>query len=62
MTRVAFKIANTDTPTSANTASHIVAIPNAPRVKKMALTPNAKIIFCHTIFFVKLEISMAFAI
>ena len=42
---IEFNIAINATPTSANTASHIVAIPNAPNIKTIALTPKAKIIF-----------------
>lgn len=45
----AFNIAKNATPTSANTASHIVAIPPAPKMSTMALTPKARVMFCHTI-------------
>ena len=34
--RMEFKIAMTETPTSANTASHIFAIPSAPRIRTSA--------------------------
>ncbi len=37
------------TPTSAKTASHIIASPKIPRPMKVSLTPRAKIMFCHTI-------------
>ena len=47
--RIAFSIAISDTPTSANTASHIVASPPAPRIRTMPFTANANVIFCHTI-------------
>ena len=47
------------TPTSANTASHIVAIPSAPIKRKIAFTTKAKIIFSHTITFVFLAIFIA---
>ena len=43
-----FKIAMTDTPTSANTASHILAIPNAPSISTIAFTPSANTIFWCT--------------
>jgi hypothetical protein len=42
-------MANKAIPTSANTASHIVAKPPAPKIKTISLTPNASTIFCHTI-------------
>lgn len=38
----AFKIANKATPTSANTASHMVAMPNAPSISTRILTPKAR--------------------
>ena len=37
-----FKIAMTDTPTSANTASHILAIPNAPSISTIAFYTKCK--------------------
>lgn len=46
--RIAFKIAITETPTSAKTASHIFAMPSAPRSKTRSFTPNAKTMFCRT--------------
>lgn len=49
MTRMAFATASSVTPTSEKTASHMVAIPNAPRMRKIAFTPKAKPMFCHTI-------------
>ena len=36
---MAFRIARTETPTSANTASHILAMPRAPRSRQASLTP-----------------------
>ena len=36
-----FKLAMTDTPTSAKTASHIFAMPKAPRISTRALTASA---------------------
>lgn len=45
--RTAFKIANNATPTSANTAAHIVAKPLAPNISTIIFTPNAKVIFCQ---------------
>ena len=47
------------TPTSANIASHIFAIPSAPNTKQMNLTANAKTIFCFTILNVLVEIFIA---
>jgi hypothetical protein len=38
-----FNMAITATPTSANTASHMVAIPIAPNAINIALTPKANI-------------------
>ncbi|AIG97011.1 cadmium-translocating P-type ATPase [Archaeoglobus fulgidus DSM 8774] len=38
------------TPTSANTASHIVAIPIAPRLMKNPFTAKARTMFSHTTF------------
>ena len=55
----AFNIANNATPTSANTASHIVAKPPAPNIKTTTLTPKAKMIFCQTIFRVERLILIA---
>ena len=40
--RMAFRIAKKATPTSANTACHMVAIPRAPPIKIMAFMPSAK--------------------
>ena len=40
------------TPTSANTAVHIFAIPNVPSTMIITFTPSAKIIFCHSILLV----------
>ena len=41
-TRMEFRIAITATPTSANTAAHILAMPAAPRISISPLTPRAK--------------------
>ena len=49
---IELSIAKTATPTSANTACHILAIPNAPRINTANLIPSAKTIFCFTIFIV----------
>ena len=46
---MAFSIANIATPTSAKTASHIVAKPPAPSISTAAFTVNAKPMFCQTI-------------
>jgi hypothetical protein len=43
--RMEFNIAKNATPTSAKTAVHIWAIPNAPSINTMILTPNANTIF-----------------
>lgn len=45
MHRMEFKTAKSMTPTSAKIASQILAIPNAPIIKKMILIPKAKIMF-----------------
>ena len=45
---IAFKIANTATPTSANTASHNVAIPKAPNTNATPVLFYAKKIFLFT--------------
>lgn len=39
---IAFKIASTQTPTSAKTAAHIVAIPTAANTRTATFTTNAK--------------------
>ena len=46
----------TETPTSAKTASHILAAPKAPSSNTIAFTPSAKTMFCFTIDSVFLEI------
>ena len=43
--RMELRIAITDTPTSANTASHMLAMPRAPRMSTSALTARAKTMF-----------------
>ena len=48
-TLVALRIANSATPTSANTASHKVATPIAPSNINNALTAIARMMFCQTI-------------
>ncbi len=47
------------TPTSPNTASHIPAIPRAPRIRNTLLIPRAITIFCMTICFVAFATSIA---
>lgn len=47
---MAFKTANTVTPTSANTASPIDAKPKAPKESTKIFIPIAKTMFCLTIF------------
>ena len=59
---IALSTAIKATPTSANTASHILDAPNAVATKTITFTPNANIIFCHTILLVFLDIAIAFAI
>ena len=49
MIRVELATAINAVPISANTASHMVAIPMAPNSIKMPLTVNARTIFCQTI-------------
>ena len=60
--RIAFSIAITETPTSANTASHIFAIPAAPSMRTRALTARANTMFCFTILSVFLAILTTVAI
>ncbi len=55
---IALKTAMRATPTSANTASHIVASPRIPSPIKDSLTARAKIMFCQTILCVLLAILM----
>lgn len=43
--RRAFSTAITVTPTSAKTASHIVATPNAAKIRKSSFTPRANAMF-----------------
>lgn len=43
--RIAFKIAITETPTSANTAAHILAYPKAPKINTKNLIPKANTMF-----------------
>ena len=43
--RMALNTAMSATPTSPNTASHIPAIPSAPRMRKMPLIPSAMMMF-----------------
>jgi hypothetical protein len=56
---MAFNIAKKATPTSANTASHMVANPPAPNKSTIALTTKAKPIFWYTTFFVAFAILIA---
>ena len=46
---IAFNIAMTATPTSPNTANHILAIPSADKIRIKTLTVIAKIMFSLTI-------------
>ena len=55
-------MARTVTPTSAKTASQILAAPIAPRMRTAALTDRAKTIFWRTMRTVLLERRMALAI
>ena len=57
--RIAFNTARIITPTSAKIASHILAIPTAPRIRQISFTPMATEIFWYTIFRHFLEILMA---
>ena len=43
--RIAFRTAMTITPTSAKMASHMLAMPNAPRIRQSTLTPMANQMF-----------------
>ena len=45
MARMAFRMARKETPTSAKTASHILARPMAPMTSMIAFTLNAKMMF-----------------
>ena len=58
----ALRIASKATPTSANTASHIVANPPAPRAITMILIAKARMIFCITIRLVARPILIAVTI
>ena len=57
--RIAFRTAMIVTPTSPNTASHIPAMPSAPRTRNTLLIPRAITMFCITIRFVAFATSMA---
>ena len=57
--RIAFRTAMIVTPTSPNTASHIPAMPSAPRTRNTLLMPRAITMFCITIRFVAFATSMA---
>lgn len=59
MARIAFMTAMTMTPTSANTASHIVNTPTAERIRTTAFTTRLNVIFCFTIPSVRLAILTA---
>ena len=56
--RIAFRTAMIVTPTSPNTASHIPAMPSAPRTRNTLLMPRAITMFCITIRFVAFATSM----
>ena len=57
---VAFRMANTATPTSAKTASHMVAQPNTLNIKTTNLTIKANAMFSLATLMVFREIRMAF--
>ncbi|AAO36462.1 NAD-dependent DNA ligase [Clostridium tetani E88] len=59
---IEFSTAINVTPTSANTAAHILANPNAPKESTTNLIPKENIIFSQTIFLVLLAISIPFII
>ena len=59
MARVEFRIAMTDTPTSAKTAAPICARPTAPSTSTIALTPSAKTIFSRAMPMVFLAMCIA---
>jgi hypothetical protein len=52
MTLVALNIAQSATPMSAKTASHMVAMPMIPSAMKKPLTAKDAMMFCQTIRFV----------
>ena len=58
---MAFRIASKATPTSANTASHMVAMPTAPNSNTASFTPKARMMFCQTIRRVARPMRMAVA-
>ena len=58
----AFNIASRETPTSAKTASHMVAKPKPPKTRTINLTENANTIFCMTTCLVALAILIEVAI
>lgn len=62
MARIAFKIAITETPTSANTAAHIFAYPKAPKISTRNFTPKANTIFWFAMRMVFLAIRITEAI
>ena len=47
--RIALSTASTMTPTSANMASHMPAMPNAPSIRQAPFTPSEKMMFSQTI-------------
>ena len=59
---MAFRMASMATPTSANTASQRVAMPQAPNASTANLMPNARTIFCQTMRRVCRPARMAVAI
>ena len=60
--RMALRMAKNATPTSANTASHMGALPSAPITRTMAFTVRAKTMFSRTIRTVLRAMRMAVAI
>lgn len=57
--RVALRTASTITPTSAKMASHMPAIPSAPKIRQIAFIARANTMFSLTIFNVFKEIFIA---
>ena len=59
MQRIAFRMAMIATPTSANTASHMLAMPSAAKMSTMSFTPSAKMMFCQAMLIVLRAMRMA---
>ena len=56
---MALRMARIATPTSANTASHMFAMPTAASTSTASLTPKANTMFCHTMHMVRRARPMA---